>query len=79
MLERAARALHRHDEPTVGWDDITAPRQRMYLSQARTVVAAIRKPSEVMIDAAGSMDVVDGYGRMIDAVLDEPPPSPDKV
>lgn len=82
-IERAARVIA---ELAGGgpWERMSEPHRESYIDEARAVIAAIREPSEAMVqayadgidkDACISPEAYwirdDGFSAMIDALLEE--------
>ena len=51
--------------------DVNEPRQNDYLDAARAAIAALREPSDAMIEAGEMCDAADVWRSMIDAILNE--------
>lgn len=82
MVERVARSIYERARPSAdfgvdmaSWES-AAPSTRSDLRElARTVIAAMREPSQAMVDAgveAVSDGICDAWYAMIDAALEEP-------
>jgi len=55
-IERAARILYDAVQPEWDWNDPGAePLRRKYRENARAVIAALREPSELMIEAGAEI------------------------
>lgn len=68
-IERAARAMHRYDEPTVDWAGLSEVRQRHYMGRVRAALTAIREPSSDMQYAVGGGSEDDLVNNPHDAYL----------
>lgn len=84
-LERAARALHRrrvegqHPKPdNYPWESLSRREQAIFRADAYAILAAIREPSEAMVEAGWASECVipsqspeGAWQAMIDAMLEE--------
>lgn len=90
IIERAARALWDQwclwaapiREPKPSWDDLAPGNKDIGRRMARVVLAAIREPSEGMVDAGGKAsnteigsyeDATNVWRAMIDKALEQEP------
>lgn len=72
MIERVAIVICQSDG--IGWDGYNEQGHERFRKQARLAIAAMRKPTEAMIEVAhnrlaGDGDIRDLYVAMIDAAL----------
>jgi hypothetical protein len=86
MIERAARALVKAQSGVDQWEGLDAELQLQLIIEARTVIEAIREPSDLMAlagerllgdDRCHSVDVGDmrdSWIVMVDALLDKKAP-----
>ena len=75
MVEKVARAIHMcamQQEPDLApWEKLGSPFKNDYLFQARAAFAAIREPTEEMMESGWQQmpELLEAWRAMIDAAL----------
>jgi hypothetical protein len=76
MVDRVAKALWESSDDTemgAPWENLTGHWRKTYEDMARVAIAAMREPTQAMLDAGPVEPYMDAYvwAKMIDAALRE--------
>jgi hypothetical protein len=72
MIERVARATHNHSrEHANSWDELLPYYHNKYRQDARAAIAAMREPTEAMINAGDRTDHDVEAATVWQAMIDE--------